>query len=87
MADTITVQVTPQGIITLPKELAQSRQMRAGDTYTLLDLGDVFILCPRSTAVDTVADYIAEELRQRGVTLDAVLRDIREQREAYDPRA
>ncbi len=83
MPSTVTAQITAAGVITLPK----SADLRAGDTYTLLDLGDVFVLSPRPEAVDAVADYIAEGLRQSGATLETILQDIREQRAAYEPRS
>jgi len=87
MAETITVEITPQDIIMLPKAKLQSQTFHAGETFVLLDLGDTWLLCPRTAAVDVIADYIAEGLQASGETLESVLSDIREQRASYEPDA
>jgi len=83
VSSTVAAQITSAGFITLPKSV----DLRAGDIFTLLDLGDVFVLCPRPAAVDAAADYIAEGLREGGETLETLLQDIREQRAAYELRS
>lgn len=47
MPDTITLCMAQRGILTLPKALCESYNLQPGDTFTLLDLGGVFVLSPR----------------------------------------
>jgi hypothetical protein len=54
-----------------------------GDELTLLDLGGVFVLSPRRSEVDTLADKIAMELAAQGESLESMLIALREARERY----
>jgi len=40
----------------LPKTLREAYGIRPGDTMTLLDLDGVFVLSPRRSEVDAIAD-------------------------------
>lgn len=48
---------------------------------TLLDLGGTFVLIPKVSVVDKLADEIARKLQKRGVTLEEMLRSLQEERE------
>jgi aspartyl-tRNA synthetase len=51
MADTVIIELAQRGILTLPKALRERYRLQPGDSFTLLDLGGVFVLSPRrSTA-------------------------------------
>ena len=87
MNNTFQVQVVRRGVITLPKELRQQNQINEGDTLTLLDLGDgVFVLSPRRSRVDEIADKLAEEWKESGETLESMLATLREVRAEYDAK-
>ena len=65
MNNTFQIQVVRRGVITLPKELREQNQINEGDTLTLIDLGDgVFVLSPRRSRVDEIADKLAEEWKE-----------------------
>jgi AbrB family looped-hinge helix DNA binding protein len=81
MNDTITLQVTQRGQVFLPKALRDQYNLRPGDTLTLLDLGGVFVLSPRRSEADALADKITAELAQEGETLESMLAALREARE------
>ncbi|HEY5574154.1 MAG TPA: AbrB/MazE/SpoVT family DNA-binding domain-containing protein [Anaerolineales bacterium] len=81
--DTMTVQLTQRGVLVLPKSLRESYDLRAGDTFTLLDIGGVFVLSPRRSEIDALAERITGELRDTGETLESMLRVLREERERY----
>jgi bifunctional DNA-binding transcriptional regulator/antitoxin component of YhaV-PrlF toxin-antitoxin module len=83
MSDTITVRMAQRGVVTLPKSLRQSYKLRPGDNFTLLDLGGVFVLSPRRSEVDSLADRLAQALTERGETLETMLQALREERERY----
>jgi bifunctional DNA-binding transcriptional regulator/antitoxin component of YhaV-PrlF toxin-antitoxin module len=83
MSDTITVQMGQRGVVTLPKTLRRSYNLQPGDTFTLLDLGGVFVLSPRRSEIDALADRLTQALTERGETLESMLQALREERERY----
>ncbi len=76
-----TVKLTDRGVITIPKELRDTYGLHGGDTLTLLDLDGVFILSPRPTLVDDLADRVAAQWTADGQTLETMLQALREERE------
>jgi bifunctional DNA-binding transcriptional regulator/antitoxin component of YhaV-PrlF toxin-antitoxin module len=82
---TMTVQVAEQGLLTLPKTLREAYNIQPGDTLTLLDLGGVFVLSPRPSEIDALADPIVADLRARGETLESLLHALCEEREKHTP--
>ena len=85
MKDTLKIQIAQRGLITLPKDLRQTYHLKPGDELTLLDLGGVFVLSPRRSEVDTLADRISADLVSQGATLESMLQALREAREQYAP--
>jgi bifunctional DNA-binding transcriptional regulator/antitoxin component of YhaV-PrlF toxin-antitoxin module len=57
----ITVPMTDRGVITLPKKLRDTYRLRGGTNLTLLDLGGVFLLSPKPSQIDALADQVAEQ--------------------------
>jgi AbrB family looped-hinge helix DNA binding protein len=85
--NTFQIQVVRRGVITLPKELREQNQINEGDTLTLIDLGDgVFVLSPRRSRVDEIADKLAKEWQESGETLETMLETLREVRAEYDAK-
>jgi len=78
-----TVQVAKRGLITIPKELRDAYGIGEGDTLTLLDLGGVFVVSPRVSRVDVVAERLAAEWKEQGATLDVMLASLRERRSGH----
>ena len=83
MTDTLTVYMSQRGVLTLPKTLRESYNLRPGDSFTLLDLGGVFVLSPHRSEVDSLAERITQALTERGETLESMLQALREERERY----
>lgn len=77
----ISLQMSKRGIITIPKPLRDAYGMRAGDTFTLLDLNGVLILSPRRSEIDAIADKIAAQWTEDGETLVTMLEALREERD------
>ena len=87
MNNTFQIQVVRRGIITLPKELREHNNIEEGDTLTLIDLGDgVFIISPRRSRVDEIADKLAREWQDSGESLESMLSTLREVRTEYDTK-
>ena len=78
---TMTVRVARRGLLTLPKALRDAYNIEPGDALTLLDLGGVFVLSPRLSEVDALAEPIATDLQARGETLESMLQALRKERE------
>jgi bifunctional DNA-binding transcriptional regulator/antitoxin component of YhaV-PrlF toxin-antitoxin module len=83
MADTMTIQMAQRGVLILPKALRDSYNLQPGDSFTLLDLGGVFVLSPRRSEIDPIADRLTQALTERGETLETMLQALREERERY----
>lgn len=83
--ESITLQIAKRGVITIPRSLRESYNMRPGDTLTLLDLGGVFVLSPRRSELDTLAERIATEWTENGETLATMLQALREERDRREP--
>ena len=87
MNNTFQIQVVRRGIITLPKELREHNNIQEGDTLTLIDLGDgVFVISPRRSRVDEIADKLAREWQDSGESLESMLSTLREVRTEYDTK-
>ena len=80
---TTTVQIAKRGLLTLPKALREAYNIEPGDAFTLLDLGGVFVLSPRPSGIDALADTIAADLQAQGETVESMLQTLREEREKY----
>ncbi len=74
------LRVTQRGLVTLPKAWREAYAIKTGDALTLLDLGGVFVLVPRESEIDRVADRIRDRLEGEGETLESMLLTIREER-------
>jgi len=85
MSDVMTLRLAQRGVVTLPKSLRDTYDLREGDSLTLLDLSGVFVLTPRRLEVDRLADRIRERLAEEGETLESMLLALREERERYEP--
>jgi len=81
MSDAVAVRTAQRGRMTLPRALRETYNLRPGDTFTLLDLGGVFVLVPRRSEMDSIAEGTALALTERGETLETTLQARREDRE------
>jgi len=84
--EALLIQVGRRGALTLPKRLREKYNIRSGDMLTLLDIGGTFVLIPKASIVDRLADEIARELQEKGITLEEMLRSLQGEREKYEER-
>ena len=83
MGKTLTAQISQRGVLTLPKSLRDSYKLKSGDIVTVIDLGGAFVISPRRSEVDRMADEIGSALAERGESLESMLTALREEREKY----
>ncbi len=77
----VNLQMAQRGIITIPKSLRESYGLQPGDMFALIDLGGVFVLSPRRSEIDTIADKVASQWTEDGETLETMLQALREERD------
>ena len=80
--DSMTLQMAQRGVITIPKEMREEYDLQPGATFTLLDLGGVFVLSPHRSDIDALADRIAGQWAQDGQTLESMLQALRQERDS-----
>lgn len=78
-----TVQVRQRGALTLPAELRERYNIKAGDTFRLLDLDGIFVLTPMVPMVPELAREIERARIEAGLSVEEILQGLREQRERY----
>jgi bifunctional DNA-binding transcriptional regulator/antitoxin component of YhaV-PrlF toxin-antitoxin module len=83
MGKTLTAQISQRGVLTLPKSLRDRYKIKPGDVVTVIDLGGAFVISPRRSEVDRLADEIGSALAERGESLESMLTVLREEREKY----
>ncbi|MFN8473613.1 MAG: AbrB/MazE/SpoVT family DNA-binding domain-containing protein [Anaerolineae bacterium] len=83
MADKVPLHLAQRGVIVLPKALRERYNLQPGAELTLFDLDGVFVLSPRRSEVDALADRIGKSLADEGETLESMLAALREERERY----
>jgi bifunctional DNA-binding transcriptional regulator/antitoxin component of YhaV-PrlF toxin-antitoxin module len=85
MSEVIELRVAQRGVIVIPKSLREAYDLRPGVRMTLLDLGGTFVLSPQASQVDAVANRLARSLSEQGESLEGMLRQLRKERERYEP--
>ena len=79
-----TVQMRKKGGLTLPMKLREKYGLDEGDVFTVIDLGDgSFMLTPRVSKVNQLADRVAEIVEGEEVELEELLLTLNEEREQY----
>lgn len=78
-----TIQVRQRGTLTLPADLREKYGIREGDTFRVLDLDGIFVLTPMTPMVPELAREIERARLEAGLSIDELLRTLREQRENY----
>jgi len=79
----IAIQFRQRGALTFPAELRKKYNIRAGDTYYLVDMDGVFILTPMKPMVPELAAEIERLRLEAGYSMDELLTALREERARY----
>ncbi|MBV6394128.1 MAG: hypothetical protein KPEEDBHJ_03376 [Anaerolineales bacterium] len=78
MKTTFEVRVHRNGQITLPSELRKRAHLETGMTLSLHDMGDGVLLLKTSTSsVSAIADRLAQQWSESGMSLEDMLAELR----------
>lgn len=77
------VKLRERGQLTIPYEYRKELGIDKEDMLNLLKIGDVLILVPRQLAGDAVSKKIEGAMKKKGLTLNNLLNNLREQRKKY----
>lgn len=77
------VKMRERGQLTIPYEYRKELGIGKEDVLNILKIGDVLILVPRQLAGDVVSRKIEAAMKKKGLTLDNLLKNLREQRKKY----
>ncbi|MBW1922622.1 MAG: AbrB/MazE/SpoVT family DNA-binding domain-containing protein [Deltaproteobacteria bacterium] len=78
-----TIQVRQRGMFTLPAELRERYKIKPGDTFRLVDLDGIFVLTRMVPLVPELAREIERARLEAGLSVEDMLKALREQRERY----
>jgi len=85
MNNVFSVQVTRDGRIALPKALRERNNWMEGIMLTMIDLGDgLMLLASQPSQVDDVANALARQWQEAGLSLESMLEALREIRARKD---
>ena len=79
--ESATVRMGKRGAIVIPQALRETYGMQPGDTFTLSNLGGILVLSPRRSEIDLLAERMRAQWEEKGETLEAMLRALREERD------
>ncbi|MBT9538131.1 MAG: AbrB/MazE/SpoVT family DNA-binding domain-containing protein [Nitrospirota bacterium] len=77
------VKLRERGQLTIPYEYRKELGIGKEDVLNILKIGDVLVLVPRQLAGDVVSRKIEGSMKKKGLTLDNLLNNLREQRKKY----
>lgn len=78
---TTAIEMAKRGQVTIPKSLREQYALESGQRFTLLDLGGVFVLSPKSSRIDDLCDPLRDGLLAEGASLEEMLIELRRMRE------
>ena len=79
---TLTVELAQRGQVTIPKSLRDQHKWDTGQQFSLIDLEGVVIMSPKESKIDLLANQLRDDLLSEGATLEQMLAELRQLREA-----
>lgn len=80
---TTPIVIRKQGRWTLPAELRRKYGVKAGDTFTLIDLDGSFLITPHVSQVTRLGNRIEQILLEKNLRPDDFLESLENDREQY----
>lgn len=77
------VKMRERGQLTIPYEYRKELGLSKEDVLNILKIDDVLILVPRQLAGDVISKKIEGTMKKKGLTLQNLIDNLREQRKRY----
>lgn len=77
------VKMRERGQLTIPYEYRKELGIGKEDVLNVLKIGDVLVLVPRLLSGDVLSKKIEVSMKKKGLTLENLLKNLREQRKRY----
>lgn len=77
------VKMRERGQLTIPYEYRKELGLGKEDVLNILKIDDVLILVPRQLAGDVISKKIEGTMKKKGLTLQNLIDNLREQRKRY----
>jgi AbrB family looped-hinge helix DNA binding protein len=73
-------EIRPRGQLTIPKQVREKGALDAGDTVSILPLGDSILVTPRRLELDEARREIRRVMKSSGATLKELLEGLETER-------
>jgi AbrB family looped-hinge helix DNA binding protein len=82
-----TVRIRERGQVTIPSSFRKDLGLGENDTLNMVKIDEMLILTPRKPFGDAVARKVASAMKRKGMTLDELLGNLKDQRKKYSREA
>jgi AbrB family looped-hinge helix DNA binding protein len=82
-----TVRIRERGQVTIPSSFRKDLGLGENDTLNMVKIDEMLILTPRKPFGDAVASKVESAMRRKGLTLDDLLVNLKDQRRKYSREA
>jgi len=79
-----TVRIRERGQVTIPSSFRKDLGLGENDTLNMVKIDEMLILTPRKPFGDAVARKVESAMRRKGLTLDDLLANLKDQRRKYN---
>jgi AbrB family looped-hinge helix DNA binding protein len=78
-----TVRIRERGQVTIPSSYRKDLGLGENDTLNIVKIEEMLILTQRKPYGDSIARKVESAMRRKGLTLDDLLANLKEQRRKY----
>ena len=79
-----TVRIWGKGQLTIPAPFRRELGLEEDAAVSIVKVGDALVLSPRRVAGDSLAQKVEKAMKQRGITLEELLSDLKKERRRYN---
>jgi AbrB family looped-hinge helix DNA binding protein len=79
-----TVRIRERGQVTIPSSFRKDLGLDENDTLNMVKIDEMLILTQRKPFGDTVARKVESAMKRKGLTLDDLLVNLKDQRKKYN---
>ena len=81
------VKLWGRGQLTIPKEVREALKLNEDDQLSVFVVGRCMVLTPKRLLGPALAKDVEKAMKAKGLTLDDVLKELKEQRRRYNREA